>query len=92
VNHIKNLIAGAKCILWNGPLGNYENGYTDPTKQVAQAIANTNALSLVGGGDTLAAIAELGIDSNISFISTGGGAMLDYLAQGTLPGLDALKK
>lgn len=90
--HIKNLITGAKCILWNGPFGNYENGYTEPTKEVAKAIANTQALSLVGGGDTLAAIAELGLDNKISFISTGGGAMLDYLAQGTLPGLDALKK
>jgi phosphoglycerate kinase len=87
----EKIIAGSKCVLWNGPLGNYENGYTEPTKQLAAAIARSEGLSLVGGGDTLAAIAELGLDKQISFISTGGGAMLDFLAQGTLPGLDALK-
>lgn len=86
------IVSGAQCILWNGPLGNYEDGYTEPTKEMAQMIAATKSLSLVGGGDTLAAIQALNIEDRFSFVSTGGGAMLDYLAKGTLPGLDALKK
>jgi phosphoglycerate kinase len=89
---IKKHISQAKSILWNGPLGNYENGYKDPTLEVARAIAESGAHSVVGGGDTLAAIAELGLESKFSFISTGGGAMLDFLAEGSLPGIEALKR
>ena len=84
------LVKEAKTILWNGPLGNYENGYTDSTFAVAKAIAESNAYSIVGGGDTVAAIEELGAASHFSFLSTGGGAMLDFLAKGTLPGLKVL--
>ncbi len=91
LQEIQKLISQSKCILWNGPLGNYENGYKQPTIELAKMIAESKALTIVGGGDTLATIAELGIEEKFSFISTGGGAMLDYLAQGTLPGLDALK-
>jgi 3-phosphoglycerate kinase len=88
------LIAGhavkAKTILWNGPLGNYENGFVEGTEGVARVIAASKARSIVGGGDTVAAIESLGLSGQFSFISTGGGAMLDFLAKGTLPGLDAL--
>jgi phosphoglycerate kinase len=80
----------AKTILWNGPLGNYEHGFTDATEAFARAIAESGAYSIVGGGDTVAAIEKLGVSDRISFISTGGGAMLDFLAKGTLPGLAAL--
>ncbi len=86
-----NLVKEAKTILWNGPFGNYENGYTDSTFAVAKAIAESNAHSIVGGGDTVAAIEEMGAASHFSFLSTGGGAMLDFLAKGTLPGLDVIK-
>ncbi|MEY2664666.1 MAG: hypothetical protein RIT04_474 [Candidatus Parcubacteria bacterium] len=88
-------IAQAKYILWNGPLGAYEKGYKQPTLALAQKIAEATgrgAKTIVGGGDTLATIAELGIESKFSFISTGGGAMLDFLANETLPGIQALEK
>ena len=80
----------AKTILWNGPLGNYENGFIEATESLARIIAASKAHSIVGGGDTVAAIEKLKLDDYFSFISTGGGAMLDFLAKGTLPGLDAL--
>lgn len=83
-------IEKAGMVLWNGPLGNYENGFTESTKKLAKAIAHSKAISIVGGGDTVAAIEELHLEKGISFISTGGGAMLDFLAHGTLPGLKAL--
>jgi phosphoglycerate kinase len=88
----EKILKGAKTILWNGPLGNYEQGYKEPTLQLARIIANADAISVLGGGDTLAAIQELKLEEKFTFVSTGGGAMLDFLAQGTLPGLDALKK
>jgi phosphoglycerate kinase len=88
---LAKLCTDAKCILWNGPLGNYENGYTHATQELAKIIAAQNALTIVGGGDTLAAIAELGLEDKFSFVSTGGGAMLDFLTQETLPGIEALK-
>ncbi|MDR3547843.1 MAG: phosphoglycerate kinase [Candidatus Pacebacteria bacterium] len=86
------LVKEAKTILWNGPLGNYENGYTDSTFALAKAIAESGAHSVVGGGDTVAAIEDMGAASRFSFLSTGGGATLDFLAKGTLPGLAVLDK
>jgi 3-phosphoglycerate kinase len=80
----------SKFILWNGPLGNYEIGFKDSTLELAKKIADSEAMSIVGGGDTVASIAELGLSSKFSFISTGGGAMLDFLANETLPGIEAL--
>lgn len=80
----------AKTILWNGPLGKYEDGFVDATDAFAQAVASSKAFSIVGGGDTIAAIEKLGLLSQFSFVSTGGGAMLDFLAQETLPGIRVL--
>ncbi len=88
---LKDIISQAKFILWNGPLGNYENGFTGPTLELAKIISESSAYSVVGGGDTLAAIASLGIEDKFGFISTAGGAMLDFLAHETVPGLEALK-
>lgn len=85
-------VARAKTILWNGPLGNYENGFVEGTEALAQIIAASNAHSIVGGGDTVAAIENLGLSDRFSFISTGGGAMLDFLAKGTLPGISVLDR
>jgi len=85
-----NLASRAKSILWNGPLGNYENGFIGATEAFARAVAASGAHSVVGGGDTVASIEGLGLLSKFSFVSTGGGAMLDFLAKGTLPGIDAL--
>lgn len=82
--------ARAKTVLWNGPLGNYENGFTEGTEALARALAKSKAHTIVGGGDTVAAIEKLGLNDRFSFVSTGGGAMLEYLAEGTLPGLEVL--
>lgn len=86
-------IKKAKFILWNGPLGRFETGYTEGTFALAQAIAGASAngtQSIVGGGDTLASIEELKLTDKFTFISTAGGAMLDFLANETLPGIEAL--
>jgi phosphoglycerate kinase len=87
---LTKLTTTAKMILWNGPLGNYENGFTDATTAFARAIAASGAYSIVGGGDTVASIESLRLLSAFSFVSTGGGAMLDFLVTGSLPGIDAL--
>ncbi|MFZ2167695.1 MAG: phosphoglycerate kinase [Minisyncoccia bacterium] len=87
---LASLAHDTKSVLWNGPLGNYENGFIDATDSFARAVAASGAHSVVGGGDTIASIESLGLLSQFSFVSTGGGAMLDFLAKGTLPGIDAL--
>ncbi len=79
----------AKTVLWNGPLGLFEDGFMDGTRLLAKSIG-TNTRSIVGGGDTIAALDQLSLTKDFSFVSTGGGAMLDFLADGTLPGLEAL--
>lgn len=87
---LADLATKAKTILWNGPLGMYESGYTEATNAFAEAVARSSAYSVIGGGDTIAAIEHLGLLPKFSFVSTGGGAMLDFLAKGTLPGIEAL--
>ncbi len=85
-------IKTAQTIVWNGPLGNYENGYGEQTVKLAQLISQSSAYSIIGGGDTLATLKESGIlPSQFSFTSTGGGAMIYFLSFGTLPGIEALK-
>lgn len=91
LDKIQTLVGNAGFVLWNGPLGFYEKGYTDGTLGVARMIAESNAETVVGGGDTLAAIAELDKYEDFSFVSTGGGAMLEFLSKGTLPGIEVLK-
>jgi phosphoglycerate kinase len=88
-------LAAAKMILWNGPLGNYELGFTEQTYELTRHIAaatKRGAITVIGGGDTLASIATLGLQDSFTFVSTGGGAMLDFLANETLPGIEAIKK
>lgn len=87
---LANLAQKSKAILWNGPLGNYENGFSEATDSFARAVAESGAHSVVGGGDTIASIEGLGLLPKFSFVSTGGGAMLDFLATGTLPGIEVL--
>ncbi len=87
---LTGLAEKAKSILWNGPFGLYEQGFVEATDAFARAVAHSGAHSVVGGGDTIAAIEGLKLLPRFSFVSTGGGAMLDYLAEGTLPGIDAL--
>ncbi len=86
------LIKNAHTILWNGPLGNFEKGYSDATDAVAQMIAESSATSILGGGDTVAAIEKLKLDKKFCFVSTAGGAMLVFLETETLPGIEALKR
>ncbi len=89
---LAELARGARTILWNGPLGKFEDGYGQSTEHFARAVAESGARSIVGGGDTVAAIEKLGLLSKFSFVSTGGGAMNDFLADGSLVGIDALDK
>jgi 3-phosphoglycerate kinase len=88
---LKGLIDKAKLVVWNGPLGDYEDDFEEGTEALAEAIAGSRARSIVGGGDTLAAIKKLNIERQFTFVSTGGGAMLDFLAYETLPGITALQ-
>ncbi|MBX4195822.1 phosphoglycerate kinase [Candidatus Parcubacteria bacterium] len=88
---IKEKINNSNFIVWNGPLGKYEDGYKEGTKKLAQALAESGKEVIIGGADTLAVIKDLNIYDRFSFVSTGGGAMLDFLATGTLPGIEALK-
>lgn len=81
----------APFVLWNGPLGIYEEGYTEATDLVARALAHSKARAVVGGGDTGAALSKYSFDPQKVFLSTGGGAMLQYMSEGTLPGIEALK-
>jgi phosphoglycerate kinase len=84
-------IQNAKLILWNGPVGKYEVGGEKGTKRMLKLVADAKAKSIIGGGDTVALISEMQLERNFSFISTGGGATLDFLANNTLPGIQALE-
>src|SRR3989344_2607514 len=81
----------APFVLWNGPVGIYEQGYADGTDTLAAALAKSGVKAVVGGGDTIAAISKQKFDPQKVFVSTGGGAMLEFLTAGTLPGIEALK-
>ncbi len=86
-----NVIKKAKTIFWNGPMGQFEDKrYALGTKKIAQAVAESKAFSLVGGGDTIFALKEFGLINKMSYVSEAGGATLEYLAGKKLPGLKAL--
>lgn len=87
---LSKLVSRAKFVLWNGPLGNYEEGFDKGTAELLRIIAKNKAESIVGGGDSLALVSKLKLEKKFTFVSTGGGAMLDFLAHGTLPGIKAL--
>lgn len=88
---IQSLIA-MKTVLWNGPMGKYEDGFGSSTEKILTALAeNASATkATVGGGDTVALVSKLGLQSKLYFVSTGGGATLEFLEKGTLPGIKAL--
>ena len=87
----KQQIAAAKTILWNGPLGIFEvEPFAQGTMAIAQAVAESHATTIVGGGDSIAAIHKAGVEEKISHISTGGGASLEFLGGLKLPGVEAL--
>jgi phosphoglycerate kinase len=87
------LIASAGTVLWNGPVGVFEfEQFGEGTRTLANAIARSKAFSLAGGGDTLAAIEKYGIEDSISYISTGGGAFLEFVEGKKLPAVDILEQ
>ena len=91
----RKAIEGSKTILWNGPMGVFEmEKFADGTKAVAEAVVKATengAFSLIGGGDSAAAVAQLGFSDDVSYVSTGGGALLEYFEGKTLPGVKALE-
>jgi phosphoglycerate kinase len=90
---LATLIAAAGTILWNGPVGVFEfDQFGEGTRILAHAIARSKAFSLAGGGDTLAAIEKYGIEDSISYISTGGGAFLEFVEGKKLPAVDILER
>lgn len=93
VLEIKEKLKGAQTVLWNGPLGEYKEGYKETSLEVARAIVESGApTTITGGGDTLSAISDIKVEDKFSFVSTAGGAMLEFLAKGTLPGIEALEQ
>lgn len=85
-------IISAPFVLWNGPMGIYEQGFTSGTDTLAQALVTSRVSAVIGGGDTAAAVSKFTFDPARVFISSGGGAMLEFIENGTLPALEVLKK
>jgi phosphoglycerate kinase len=79
----------AKCVLWNGPFG--KSGHDQASKKLLKTLAQSKAQVIIGGGDTVAIVSKMKLEHSFTFVSTGGGATLDFLAKGTLPGIKALK-
>jgi phosphoglycerate kinase len=87
------MIKNAGSVIWNGPVGVFEfDAFGNGTKVLAKAIADSNAFSIAGGGDTLAAVDKYGVEAGISYISTGGGAFLEFCEGKELPAVTALMK
>jgi phosphoglycerate kinase len=93
VRALEAIIANAGTIVWNGPVGVFEfDAFGEGTREIAHAIADSKAFSIAGGGDTLAAIAKYGVADRIGYISTGGGAFLEFLEGKTLPAVAILEQ
>jgi len=96
IRQFSNVIHRSKTILWNGPMGVFEmEKFQHGTKAIALAVADATqkgAFSLIGGGDSVAAVNQFGLAEKVSYVSTGGGAMLEYFEGKSLPGIDAVKQ
>lgn len=94
VDHFSSVIAQSNTVLWNGPMGVFEmSSFENGTKSMAQAVANATqkgAFSLIGGGDSSAAVKKFGFTKEVSYVSTGGGALLEFFEGKTLPGIQAI--
>ncbi len=88
-----DVVLDAGTVLWNGPMGVFEDErFAAGTRAVAEAVAETRAYTVVGGGDSAAAAKQFGVDGDVDHVSTGGGASLELIEQGDLPGLEALRR
>jgi len=88
----REVLAGAKTVIWNGPMGVFEiDAFARGTIEVAKAVADVKGTTVIGGGDSIAAVVKAGVADRITHISTGGGASLEFLGGRTLPGVEALK-
>jgi phosphoglycerate kinase len=93
VEEFTRVLADAKTVFWNGPMGVFElEPFSRGTRGVAQAVAGIDAFTVVGGGDSLAAIRRLGFEDQIDHLSTGGGASLEFLEGKDLPGVAVLRE
>lgn len=93
VERFKKIMVKAKTIVWSGPMGIFEDKkFERGTKEIARAIIASGAFSVVGGGNTVAALNKFGLRNKVNFVSSGGGAMLEFLVEGTLPGIEAVIK
>lgn len=93
VEEFTRVLGDARTVFWNGPMGVFElEPFSLGTRGVAQAVAGTDAFTVVGGGDSVAAIRRLGFEDQIDHLSTGGGASLEFLEQGDLPGVGVLRE
>jgi phosphoglycerate kinase len=88
----RQIIAGARTVTWNGPMGVFEiDAFARGTIEIARAVADVTGTTVIGGGDSIAAVAKAGVTDRITHISTGGGASLEFLGGRKLPGVVALK-
>jgi 3-phosphoglycerate kinase len=90
IDLVKNTLASSKTVILNGPLGLYEKGFITGSEGILHAVIDSGVTSYAGGGDTVSVANKLGLLNKFTFVSLGGGAMLDFLASGTLPGIDAV--
>jgi phosphoglycerate kinase len=91
IDTYRSVIASAKTVVWNGPMGVFEiDAFARGTIEVAKAVAAVQGTTVIGGGDSIAAVAKAGVTDKITHISTGGGASLEFLGGRTLPGVAAL--
>ena len=91
IYQFKEKIANARTVVWNGPLGLFEEGYNEGSREIAGSVIDSGAYSVVGGGETVEFLAKNNFLSKFSFVSSGGGAMLEFLSGKTLPALKALE-
>jgi phosphoglycerate kinase len=93
IERYRDIVRSARTVVWNGPMGVFEiDAFARGTIEVARAVAEVSGTTVIGGGDSIAAVAKAGVTERITHISTGGGASLEFLGGRKLPGVEALKR